>query len=65
MNIAQAKADLKKRQEALAKEFNQILAQEQALAQRKAQLIQEITMNNGEVRGYKRLSGNGAKPKEK
>ncbi|MCJ7829390.1 MAG: hypothetical protein MUP81_06590 [Dehalococcoidia bacterium] len=63
MNIAQAKIDLKKRQEALAKELNQILAQEQALAQRKMGVIQEITMNNGEVRALNRLSGNGHQPK--
>ena len=59
MNREQAKADLQKRQEALAKELNEIIAEEQALAQRKAKVVHEITMNNGEARMLKTLSDNG------
>lgn len=57
MDIKQSKEDLQKRQENLAKEFNEIIAEERVLAQRKAQVIQEITMNNGEARMLNRLNG--------
>ena len=54
MDIREAKADLQKRQEALAKELNQI-------EQRRQEIIKEITMNNGEARLLKNLSDNGQK----
>lgn len=65
MDIKAEKADLRKRQEALAKELNDIISQEQALAQQKQRVIHEITMNNGEARMLNRLSDNGAKSKGK
>ena len=52
MDIKEAKADLQKRQEALAKELQEI-------EQRRAEIIREITMNNGEARMLKTLSDNG------
>jgi chaperonin cofactor prefoldin len=57
MDIKEAKADLKKRQEALAKRFNEILTQEESLAREKKQIIEEIKLNNGEARLLNRLNG--------
>ena len=54
MDIEQAKADLKKRQEALAQEL-------QSIDKRRGEIIHEITMNNGEARLLKNLSDNGQK----
>ena len=63
MEIQKERADLKKRQEALVKRLNEILTQEQSLAQERQQIIEEIKLNNGEARMLKRL--NGDKPKGK
>ena len=57
MDIKQAKADLKKRQEAVVKELNQVIAQQQALANRRQQLTEEALRLNGETRLLKRLDG--------
>lgn len=62
MDIAKEKADLKERQEALVKELNEVIAQEQALAQRKQQLIEEALRLNGEARLLNRLDGDKPKP---
>ena len=59
MEIKEARKDLQKRQEALAKRLNEILAQEQSLAREKQQVIEEIKLNNGEARLLVRLSDNG------
>lgn len=65
MDIKEAKADLETRQEALANRLNEILTQEQSLAQEKRQVIEEITLNNGEARALKNLGDNGKKAKDK
>jgi len=62
MDIEVLRADLKTRQEAVAKEYNDLVTQEQALAQRKRSLIEEIHKLNGETRMLNKL--NGDKPKE-
>ena len=62
MDIEELKEDLKTRQEAVAKEYNDLVTQEQALAQRKRSLIEEIHKLNGETRMLNKL--NGDKPKE-
>jgi len=62
MTIEELKEDLKTRQEAVAKEYNDLVTQEQALAQRKRSLIEEIHKLNGETRMLNKL--NGDKPKE-
>jgi len=65
MDIKEAKKDLKERQQKLANRLNQILTQEQNLAQEKKQVIEEITRNNGEARMLQRLGDNGKQPKKK
>jgi uncharacterized coiled-coil protein SlyX len=62
MDIAQIKADLKVRQETLVKELNQVITEQQALAQRRAELTEEALRLNGEARMLNRL--NGDKPEE-
>ena len=57
MEIKQAKADLKKRKEAVVKEMNENIAQHQALEARMKELIKEADMLNGEDRMLKRLDG--------
>ena len=63
MEIKEAKADLKKRQEALVRELNEVIAQQQALANRRQQLTEEALKLNGEAQMLNRL--NGDKPKGK
>jgi len=58
MDIKTAKADLKKRQEVVVAEINQVAAQQQQLAERMRELIREADMLNGEDRLLKRLDGN-------
>ena len=65
MDIKREQADLKTRQEAVVKELNEVIAQEQALAARKQQLVEEALRLNGETRLLNKLSKNGDKPKEK
>jgi len=65
MDIQKEKAELKERQEAVVKDLNEVMAQEQALAQRKQQLIEEALRLNGEARLLNRLDGdkpNGRPP---
>lgn len=57
MNIKALKEDLKKRQTTIVEELNQVIAQEQALAQQKEQLVQEALRLNGEARMLNRLNG--------
>lgn len=57
MDIKTAKADFKKRQKAVVKEINQITAQQQQLAARMRELIEEAHRLNGEARMLKRLDG--------
>jgi len=64
LDIETARADLKKRQESLAKRLNEILALEKELGDERSSVIHEITMNNGEARMLNRLSDNGDKPKK-
>jgi len=61
MDIQKEKLDLKKRQETLVKELNEVTSQEQALAQRKQQLIEEALRLNGEARLLTRLDGDKSK----
>ena len=61
MDIQKEKAELKERQEAVVKGLNEVMAQEQAVAQRKQQLIEEALRLNGEARLLNRLDGD--KPK--
>jgi hypothetical protein len=63
MDIQKERATLKERQEAVVKELNEVIVQEQALANRKQQLIEEALQLNGEARLLNRL--NGDKPKRK
>jgi peptidoglycan hydrolase CwlO-like protein len=63
IDVKQAKADLKVRQEAIVKELNQIIADQQALAQRRAELTEEALRLNGEARFLNGLSDNGSKGK--
>lgn len=65
MEIKEAEADLAKRQEALGEELNQVVAQQQQLAKRREELIQEALRLNGERRMLQRLSQNGDKPLKK
>ena len=63
MDIKEARADLKKRQEAVVKDLNEVMAQQQALAQRRQQLTEAALRLNGEARSLNRLDGD--KPKGK
>jgi peptidoglycan hydrolase CwlO-like protein len=63
INVKQAKADLKVRQEAVVKELNEVIAGQQALAQRRAELTEEALRLNGEARYLNDLSDNGSKGK--
>lgn len=63
MDIKEAKADLKKRQEAVAKEINQNAAQQQQLQARMKELIKIAERQNGEADMVNRLDGD--KPKGK
>ena len=58
MDIKTARTDLKKGQEAVVEEINQIAAQQQQLGIRMRELIKEADMLNGEDRMLKRLDGN-------
>jgi len=62
MDIEKFREDLDTRQQTVVKEFNDLLEQERALAQRKRSLIEEIHKLNGETRMLNKL--NGDKPKE-
>ena len=57
MDIAKEKQDLKERQEAVINGLNEVIAQEQALAQQKQSLIEEALRLNGEGRLLSRLDG--------
>jgi peptidoglycan hydrolase CwlO-like protein len=57
MDIQKEKADLKERQETVVKGLNEVIAQEQALAQRRQQLIEEALRLNGEARMLNRWDG--------
>jgi len=57
MDIKEAQADFKKRQEALVEELNQVMAQQQQLAKRREELTQEALRLNGEARLLNRLNG--------
>jgi len=59
MEIKEAQADLKKRQEAVVEELNQVMSQQQQLAKRREELTQEALRLNGEKRLLNRLSDNG------
>jgi len=61
MEIKEAQADLKTRQEALVKELNETIAQEQQIAARKQELTQEALRLNGEARMLNRLDGDNKK----
>lgn len=61
MDIKQAKADLKKRQQALVKEMNQNIAQRQQLEARFREMVKEADMLNGEARMLNRLNGDKSK----
>jgi peptidoglycan hydrolase CwlO-like protein len=61
MDIQKEKASLKERQEAVVKGLNEVIAQEQALAQQKQQLIEEALRLNGEARLLNRLDGDKGK----
>jgi len=63
MDIKEAQKDLKKRQEALVEELNQVMSQRQQLEARFKALIKEADMLNGEGRMLKRLDGD--KPSKK
>jgi len=62
MDIKAAKADLEERQEALVKEINEVIAQQQTLASRRQQLTEEALRLNGETRMLNRLNGDNQKP---
>jgi len=62
-DIKEAQADLKKRQKALVKDLNEVMAQQQQLAKRREELTQEALRLNGEARLLKRLDGD--KPSKK
>lgn len=57
MDIKQAKADLKKRKEAIVGAINQTAEQQQQLTARMRELIKEADILNGENRMLKRLDG--------
>ena len=61
MDIQKEKASLKERQEAVIRDLNEVIAQEQAIAQRKQQLIEEALRLNGEARLLTRLDGDKSK----
>ena len=61
MDIKEAKADLKKRQEAAVKEMNETIAQRQQLEARFKELVKEADMLNGEARMLNRLNGDKGK----
>ena len=56
MDTKQAKKELRKRQEPVVRELNQIIGQEKVLAARKKELIDEALRLNGETRLLNRLS---------
>jgi type II secretory pathway predicted ATPase ExeA len=64
MDIAELRADLKQRQQAVVDELNQLMAQAQELEQRKQALVVEAHRLNGEGRLLDRLGGNGQEPKD-
>jgi len=65
MEIKEAKADLKKRQEAVAKEINQNATLQQQLQARMKELVRIAEHQNGEADMLNRLSDNGNKDKGK
>lgn len=64
MDIKTAKADLKKRKEAIVKEINQNATQQQQLGARMRELIKEADVLNGETRMLERLSKDNDKTKK-
>lgn len=63
MDIKELQADHKARTEALVKELNEVIAQQQSLAQRRQVLTEEALKLNGESRLLNRLTKDGDKPK--
>ena len=61
MDIQKEKASLKERQDAVIRDLNEVISQEQAIAQRKQQLIEEALRLNGETRLLTRLDGDKSK----
>jgi len=57
MEIKEAQADHKTRQEAVVEELNQVIAQQQQLAARRQQLTEEALRLNGESRLLNKLNG--------
>ena len=56
MDIKQAKKELRKRQEPVVGELNQVIRQEKVLAARKKELLDEALRLNGEARLLNRLA---------
>lgn len=56
MDIKQELKELRKRQEPVVKELNQIIRQERVLAARKKELMDEALRLNGEARLLNRLA---------
>jgi len=65
MEIKEAQADFKKRQEAVVEEINQVATKQQELAARMKELIEEAHRLNGEARLLERLSKDGDKKQKK
>jgi hypothetical protein len=59
MELKELQADHKARAEAVAKELNEVIVQQQALAQRRQVLTEEALRLNGEARMLQRLSKDG------
>jgi regulator of replication initiation timing len=59
MDIKEAKADHKKRQQEVVERINQLAAQQQKLAEEMRGMIEESHRLNGENRMLKRLNGEG------
>jgi len=64
MDIKQEKENLRKREEPVVRELNQVIGQEKALAARKKELVDEALRLNGEARLLNKLSDNGKKQKK-
>ncbi len=63
MDIAKEREELKKRQQGIVEQINQVASQMQNLEARRQELLQEALRLNGEVRLLERLSKDGNKPK--
>ena len=57
MDIAKEKQELKTKQDILVKQLSEVITQEQGLAVRKQQLVEEALRLNGEARLLNRLDG--------